>query len=139
MSNPPLLVDPKTRHNEFRSGVKWGCIRCRQLTSGKSWYKNNQTGAAKIRTLWPGSSQHAFVALRKPRWEDFDFERCEGYDHTMAWLGNGHIGPGLDAAFYYPELRSYHGVSFRRCAVGSLSPAALSYGVATREVRIADR
>lgn len=83
------------------------------LTSGKSWYKNGQTGEAKIRTLWPGSSQHAFVALRKPRWEDLDLRRAEGYEHTMAWLGNGHIGPEIDAAFYYPELRRYHGVSVR--------------------------
>lgn len=83
------------------------------LTEGKSWYKNGQTGAAKVRTLWPGSSQHAFVALRHPRWEDFELRRADadGYTHTMAWLGNGHIADDVDAAFYYPELRKYHGVS----------------------------
>ncbi|MBS0164437.1 MAG: hypothetical protein JSS48_17940 [Nitrospira sp.] len=80
----------------------------------KSWYKNGQSGASKVRALWPGSSQHAFIALRNPRWEDFDYRRAEGYDHTMAWLGNGHIKEDVDMAFYYPELRAYYSVSLRR-------------------------
>jgi hypothetical protein len=72
----------------------------------KSWYKNGQTGAAKIRTLWPGSSQHAILSLRHPRWEDYEYERDAAYEHPMAWLGDGHIPVEMDPAFYYDDLRS---------------------------------
>lgn len=72
----------------------------------KSWYKNGKTGAAKIRTLWPGSSQHAILSLRHPRWEDYEYGREPEYNHTMAWLGDGHISVDMDPAFYYDDLRS---------------------------------
>lgn len=71
----------------------------------KSWYKNGQTGAAKIRTLWPGSSQHCILSLRNPRWEDYEYEREPQYEHPMAWLGDGHIPTEMDPAFYYDDLR----------------------------------
>ncbi|BEI89118.1 uncharacterized protein CcaverHIS019_0204800 [Cutaneotrichosporon cavernicola] len=72
----------------------------------KSWYKNGKMGAAKIRTLWPGSSQHAILSLRHPRWEDYEYEREPEYDHPLAWLGDGHIPVDMDPAFYYDDLRS---------------------------------
>ncbi|KLT44182.1 FAD/NAD(P)-binding domain-containing protein [Cutaneotrichosporon oleaginosum] len=72
----------------------------------RSWYKNGKSGAAKIRTLWPGSSQHAVLSLRHPRWEDYDYEREPEYDHPMAWLGDGHIPVDVDPGFYYDDLRS---------------------------------
>ncbi|GMK57245.1 hypothetical protein CspeluHIS016_0400790 [Cutaneotrichosporon spelunceum] len=72
----------------------------------KSWYKNGKSGDAKIRTLWPGSSQHAILSLRNPRWEDYEYEREPEYNHPMAWLGDGHIPIDMDPAFYYDELRS---------------------------------
>jgi hypothetical protein len=75
-------------------------------TECKSWYKSGADGA--IRTLWPGSSQHALVALREPRWEDWDWEREKGYTHPMAWLGDGHVSAKLDPAFYVDELRAGH-------------------------------
>ncbi|KAK2056623.1 FAD/NAD(P)-binding domain-containing protein [Colletotrichum caudatum] len=74
----------------------------------RSWYKNGASGKARIRTLWPGSSQHAYTALRHPRWEDFDYERLGIYDHPMAWLGDGDVRPDLDRAFYLEELRAMH-------------------------------
>ncbi|WDK22961.1 hypothetical protein CGRA01v4_14252 [Colletotrichum graminicola] len=74
----------------------------------RSWYKNGATGKAKIRTLWPGSCLHAYTALRHPRWEDFDYERLDEYDHPMAWLGNGDVQPDLDRTFYFEELWGMH-------------------------------
>ncbi|GKT46255.1 FAD-binding monooxygenase moxY [Colletotrichum spaethianum] len=77
----------------------------------KSWYKNGATGKATIRTLWPGSCLHGYTALRHPRWEDFDYERLDDYDHPMAWLGNGDVQPDLDRAFYFEEVWAMHKVS----------------------------
>ncbi|KAK2002732.1 FAD/NAD(P)-binding domain-containing protein [Colletotrichum falcatum] len=74
----------------------------------KSWYKNGAAGRAKIRALWPGSCLHGYSALRHPRWEDFEYERLEDYDHPMAWLGNGDVRPDLDRAFYLEELWAMH-------------------------------
>lgn len=75
-------------------------------TDCPSWYKSGGHGA--IRTLWPGSSQHAVVALREPRWEDWDFERHPDYKHGMAWLGDGQVAPHYDPAFYFDEMRARH-------------------------------
>lgn len=75
-------------------------------TDCKSWYKGGKSGNAKIRTLWPGSSQHCILSLRHPRWEDYEYERAPEYDHEMAWLGDGHISAELDPAFYYEDLRT---------------------------------
>ena len=72
----------------------------------KSWYKNGGRGA--VRTLWPGSSQHAIFAFRHPRWEDYDWERLPEYPTSMSWLGDGHIPAEVDPGFYYEELRSRH-------------------------------
>ncbi|KAI3530089.1 hypothetical protein CABS03_07267 [Colletotrichum abscissum] len=74
----------------------------------KSWYKNGASGKAKIRTLWPGSCLHGYTALRHPRWEDFEYERAEDYDHRMAWLGNGDVRPDLDRVFYLDEIWAMH-------------------------------
>ncbi|EXF81918.1 hypothetical protein CFIO01_02626 [Colletotrichum fioriniae PJ7] len=74
----------------------------------KSWYKNGASGKAKIRTLWPGSCLHGYTALRHPRWEDFDYERADDYDHRMAWLGNGDVRPDLDRVFYLDEIWAMH-------------------------------
>ncbi|KAK1470009.1 hypothetical protein CMEL01_01776 [Colletotrichum melonis] len=74
----------------------------------KSWYKNGASGKAKIRTLWPGSCLHGYTALRHPRWEDFEYERGEDYDHRMAWLGNGDVRPDLDRVFYLDEIWAMH-------------------------------
>lgn len=76
----------------------------------KSWYKGGKSDGP-IRTLWPGSSQHAVLALKHPRWEDYDWTQREEYQDEMAWLGDGHIAAELDPAFYYDELRAMHSVS----------------------------
>lgn len=73
-----------------------------------SWYKAGGGGGGRIRTLWPGSSQHAVAALRDPRWEDWEYERDPDYKHSMSWLGDGHIPPHYDPAFYFDEMRSRH-------------------------------
>ncbi|KXH60271.1 hypothetical protein CSAL01_03091 [Colletotrichum salicis] len=78
--------------------------------SCKSWYKNGASGKAKIRTLWPGSCLHGYTALRHPRWEDFEYERADDYDHRMAWLGNGDVRPDLDRVFYLDEIWAMHKV-----------------------------
>lgn len=75
-------------------------------TDCPSWYKAG--GHGTIRTLWPGSSQHAVAALREPRWEDWEYERDPAYKHSMAWLGDGHVAPDYDPAFYFDEMRSRH-------------------------------
>lgn len=75
-------------------------------TECPSWYKSG--GHGTIRTLWPGSSQHAVAALREPRWEDWDYERDPQYKHSMSWLGDGQIAPHYDPAFYFDEMRSRH-------------------------------
>lgn len=75
-------------------------------TQCPSWYKSG--GHDTIRTLWPGSSQHAVAALREPRWEDWDYERDSAYKHSMSWLGDGHIPAHYDPAFYFDEMRSRH-------------------------------
>lgn len=76
----------------------------------KSWYKNGAFGAARIRSLWPGSSSHAFLALKYPRWEDYEWERDPEYTDDMAWLGNDDVPADLDPAFYVDEARDYYKV-----------------------------
>jgi cation diffusion facilitator CzcD-associated flavoprotein CzcO len=61
----------------------------------KSWYKNGASGPTRIRTLWPGSSSHAFLAFKYPRWEDYAWERDPAFEDDMAWLGNGDVSPEL--------------------------------------------
>lgn len=79
----------------------------------KSWYKGGKKNGA-IRTLWPGSSSHLALALKHPRWEDYDWERLPEYEHPMSWLGDGHIPAYFDPAFYYDDLRSQHAVRKER-------------------------
>ncbi|KAI1438324.1 flavin-binding monooxygenase [Xylaria sp. CBS 124048] len=55
-----------------------------------SWYKSEGGGGDRVIGLWPGSTQHAMEALRAPRWEDYDWESCDGAGaNLMRWLGNG--------------------------------------------------
>ncbi|WOO84284.1 FAD-binding monooxygenase moxY [Vanrija pseudolonga] len=77
-------------------------------TECHSWYKGGagSRGGTRIRTLWPGSSQHHILSLKEPRWEDYDYTRLPEYKHTMGWLGDGHIPADMDPAFYYAELRA---------------------------------
>ena len=56
-----------------------------------------------------GSCLHAYKTLQDPRYEDYEFQRAPGYDHPMAWLGNGWTIEGLepethDAAFYLQNV-----------------------------------
>lgn len=74
----------------------------------RSWYKNGESGRAKIRTVWPGASSHCYLALSDPRWEDYEWERADGYGHPMAWLGNGNIPASLPHDFYVAESRATH-------------------------------
>lgn len=76
-------------------------------TNCKSWYKNGETGDATIRAIWPGSGSHAFMALQHPRWEDFDWERIKGHDHTMSWLGNG-CATQIDGAGVHLAMRGFY-------------------------------
>lgn len=80
-------------------------------TNCKSWYKLGQAGEATIRSIWPGSGLHAYMALREPRWEDYNWERMPESAHSMSWLGNGDVVPHLDRHFAYEHMRSYHEVS----------------------------
>ena len=36
-----------------------------------------------------GSCLHALVALKEPRWEDFNYQRVDGSPNRLRWLGNG--------------------------------------------------
>jgi hypothetical protein len=36
-----------------------------------------------------GSCLHALIALKDPRWEDFNYERVDGSRNRLRWLGNG--------------------------------------------------
>ena len=65
-----------------------------------SWYK---TGGkhGRVTALWPGSSLHAIAALKKPRWEDFEFTYVDGND--FGWFGDGwsqRDRTNLDKAYY---------------------------------------
>ncbi|KAH8108598.1 FAD/NAD-binding domain-containing protein [Phellopilus nigrolimitatus] len=53
-----------------------------------SWYKlSNAEG--RIIGLWPGSTLHAIEALKRPRWEDYNYERLNGIQNRFHWLGDG--------------------------------------------------
>ncbi|TXT03807.1 hypothetical protein VHUM_04371 [Vanrija humicola] len=75
-----------------------------------SWFKDPKgktpRGGNRIRVLWPGSSGHLVLALKEPRWEDYDYTILPEYKDTMGWLGNGNIPADLDPVFYYEELRA---------------------------------
>lgn len=74
----------------------------------RSWYKNGNYGG-KIRTVWPGASSHCFIALRDPRWEDFEWVRHDKtYPHSMSWLGNGNVPDHLPLNFFTDELRAQY-------------------------------
>jgi hypothetical protein len=79
-------------------------------TNCRSWYKLGQEGEATIRSIWPGSGLHAFLALKHPRWEDYEWERMPELAHSMSWLGNGDVLPDLDRHFTYGEMRGAHKV-----------------------------
>ncbi|KAA8911483.1 hypothetical protein FN846DRAFT_1000864 [Sphaerosporella brunnea] len=80
-----------------------------------SWYNGGVKGG-RVRGLWPGSSTHATLARREPRWEDFVYERKSA--NRFAYFGNGWSSRELreedvDLTPYLrrPEevdLRSYH-------------------------------
>jgi hypothetical protein len=59
-----------------------------------SWYKSSPPGTSKedkkhgrISALWPGSSNHAVVALEKVRWEDYEIGYRDG--NAFGWFGDG--------------------------------------------------
>lgn len=46
------------------------------------------TGVAPAQ-IYLGSCLHALVALKEPRWEDFNYQRSDGSKNRLRWLGNG--------------------------------------------------
>jgi len=54
----------------------------------RSWYKMGKE-EGRVVGLWPGSCLHSLVALRHPRWEDFNYEREKGTRNRLHWLGDG--------------------------------------------------
>ncbi|KIP12732.1 hypothetical protein PHLGIDRAFT_123818 [Phlebiopsis gigantea 11061_1 CR5-6] len=54
----------------------------------RSWYKMGKE-EGRVVGLWPGSCLHALLALKEPRWEDFNYQRIDGSRNRLRWLGNG--------------------------------------------------
>lgn len=54
----------------------------------RSWYKMGKE-EGRVVALWPGSCLHALIALKDPRWEDFNYQRHDGAKNRLRWLGNG--------------------------------------------------
>jgi len=59
-----------------------------------SWYKSSPVGSSpeqqkngRVTALWPGSSLHAVAALKKPRWEDYEYTYVD--DNPFGWFGDG--------------------------------------------------
>ena len=83
-----------------------------------SWYKSSPPGASveerrkgRVTALWPGSSMAALTALRRPRWEDFEWGSADG--NGMGWLGNGWTvaerrGDAQGLSFYLDGGRMLH-------------------------------
>jgi hypothetical protein len=67
-----------------------------------SWYKTGE----RVTGLWPGSTLHALEAMRRPRWEDWEWEGVDAEGNGLDWLGNGwsvaQLGEG-DPAWYIEE------------------------------------
>ncbi|KAH8107384.1 FAD/NAD-binding domain-containing protein [Phellopilus nigrolimitatus] len=53
-----------------------------------SWYKLGKADGRVI-GLWPGSSLHAIETFKRPRWEDYNYERLDGIENRFHWLGDG--------------------------------------------------
>ncbi|PIL29542.1 hypothetical protein GSI_08350 [Ganoderma sinense ZZ0214-1] len=54
----------------------------------RSWYKlGGDTG--RVFGIWPGSVLHMSRTLEHPRWEDFEYERCDSVTNRLYWLGDG--------------------------------------------------
>ena len=101
-------VNDLADHNqEFHKNMVW-------TSHCKSWYKSPQFGN-KVTAVYPGSAFHYYMALRNPRWEDWEYEYAEdrGRGHNrFAYLGNGFHIHGND--FLPPCVRSL--ISQRRSA-----------------------
>ncbi|KIJ44722.1 hypothetical protein M422DRAFT_207723 [Sphaerobolus stellatus SS14] len=54
----------------------------------RSWYKMGKE-EGRVAGLWPGSTLHALLAFKNPRWEDFNYEPLETKKNRFYWLGNG--------------------------------------------------
>ena len=68
-----------------------------------SWYKTGGKNG-RVTALWPGSSLHAIEALKKPRWEDFEFTYVDG--NGFGWFGDGwseRDRKNLDKAYYLKQ------------------------------------
>ncbi|KAK8845289.1 hypothetical protein IAR55_006002 [Kwoniella newhampshirensis] len=72
--------------------------------SCQSTYKNRESG--KIRGLWPGSGCAYIDIIRRPRWEDYEWEVEGGDDMMFHYMGNGFTEAELnggDQAFYLDD------------------------------------
>lgn len=66
----------------------------------RSWYKNN-SAAAKVSALWPGSTLHYMEAMKEVRYDDYEIKYG---GNRFNYLGNGfsqtELDPTADWAYY---------------------------------------
>ncbi|KAG7452053.1 FAD/NAD-binding domain-containing protein [Guyanagaster necrorhizus] len=73
----------------------------------RSWYKAGKE-EGRVSALWPGSPLHAAMALKHPRWEDFNYERLDSrIRNRLHWFGDGNTvadkTPGSDKTWYLSD------------------------------------
>lgn len=93
------MVPKAARVHDFSQYVDEYFKKTVYMDGCNSWYRTQYTAKAenregkggamkeRITALWPGSTLHALVAFRAPRWEDFEFESAS--ENKLGWLGNG--------------------------------------------------
>lgn len=79
----------------------------------KTWMRSSKKFPERITAIYPGSYLHFRDILSHPRWEDYEYERCEGED-VFDFMGNGMVAddlamkgnfaPYMDVEVEYPEL-----------------------------------